>query len=915
MRSRSLDKVFKPRSIAVVGASEEPGKVGTLALSNLVQGEFPGPIYPVSLRRDSVQGIRAYRSVSELPQPADLAILCTPAETIPPLVAQCGEAGIMGLIILTAGFREIGPPGRALEDSIRSAAHRFPAMRILGPNCLGAIVPGSHLNATFAVGMPAPGRVAFVSQSGALCTAVLDWARDQGLGFSNFISIGNALDVGMADLIDYLAEDPATDAVILYVESIENARAFMSAARACTRSKPIVAYKAGRFAESAHAAASHTGALAGVDSVYEAAFERAGIVRIFDVKDLFDCAQLLACGPRVRRERLAIVTNAGGPGVMACDALLALKGKLATLSAHTIKQLDEVLPHAWSHGNPVDVLGDATPERFARGLEIVLADDEVDAVLAILTPQGMTQPTETARAVTQVANFGKPILASWMGAGLVREGVAVLNRSGIPTAATPNEAVAAFMNLVRYARNREILYETPREVQLDFQPERSQSRAVLEKLFVPGQDTLSETDAKAFLTAYGIPVAQPLTAGSADEAVALAKQITFPVVLKIVSPQITHKTDVGGVELNLADEQQVRAAYERIVESVGRAAPRAQIDGVTVQSMVTRAGGIELILGAKKDPVFGPVIMIGLGGIAAELFQDRALGLPPLNERLAMRMLESLHAWPLIRGYRGRQPLADADRLVEILLRFSQLVADFPEIAELDANPLLVQGSDVVALDARLIVAPHTIENRDHRPYAHLAIRPYPEERTQTACLADGTSITLRPIKPEDEPLWWQLLKSCSPETLRSRFRFMFKLDTHETATRFCFVDYDRELAGVAETQIDGQRRLLGVARLVPDNETGRAEFAVLVGDAWQGRGLGTLLMKYCLDHLDSDRLQSIYGETTRDNTRMIRIFKQHGFQLGPAADPSLLRATRAVDQPHNPSQRQPTGARSPSTP
>ncbi len=894
----SLHKIFEPRSIAVVGASHEPGKVGAIALGNLVAGGFAGPIYPVNFRHDSVQGLKAYRTVRDLPQPVDLAILCTPAETVPGLVRECGEAGVGGLIILSAGFREVGAAGRALEATVRTEARRFESMRIVGPNCLGIIVPHANLNASFAAAMPGPGRVAFVSQSGALCTAVLDWACDQALGFSHFISVGNMLDVDIADLLDALAEDPRTEAVILYIESIENARAFMSAARACARSKPIVACKAGRFAESAQAAASHTGAMAGVDSVYEAAFERAGIVRVFDIKDLFDCAQLLARGPRVHGERLAIVTNAGGPGVMACDALLAHKGTLAHLAPSTLQQLDALLPHAWSHGNPVDVLGDATPERFARALETVLADPEVDAALAIVTPQGMTNPTETARAVAQLAaRSNKPILASWMGAQAVREGIALLNHAGIPTAATPNDAVAALMNLVRYTRNLNILYETPREVPLAWQLDRRQTRAELEKLFASPRDVLYEAEAKAFLSAYGIPVTTPRAGHSADEIVALAREVGFPVVLKVVSPQITHKTEVGGVELNLANAEQVRAAYARMMNHIREKEPNARIEAITVQPMVTQAGGMELILGAKKDPVFGPVIMIGLGGIAAELFQDRALGLPPLNERLAMHMLESLRAWPLIKGYRGRQAIADVDRLVEILLRFSYLVADFPEIGELDANPLWIRGQEVMALDARLVVDRQAVCQPKSRPFADLAIRPYPDELVQTASLADGTPITLRPIKPEDEPLWRQLLQDCSQESLWARFRSTFKIDTHESATRFCFVDYDRELTAVAEAHIDGTRRLLGVARLLSNlDEARRAEFAVLVGDAWQGKGLGSLLTKYCLDHVDPSRVRCIFGETHSDNARMIHIFKHHGFDLRPAADPTLLSATKMLD-------------------
>ena len=896
MATSSLQSIFAPRSIAVIGASDEPGKVGAVTLANLVKAGFAGPIYPVNPRHATVQGLPAFVSVADLPQPVDLAVICTPASTVPELVRQCGVAGVGGLVILTAGFREVGAAGQAADQALAEQLRQFPNMRAIGPNCLGVMAPAARLNASFAASMAAPGRVAFVSQSGALCTAMLDWAAEQSVGFSHFVSVGNMLDIDMADLLDYLAEDAATDAVMLYIESITSARRFMSAARACARHKPIVAYKAGRFPQSAKAAASHTGAMAGVDSVYEAAFERAGIVRVFEVDDLFDCAQLLAHGPRVRGDRLAIVTNAGGPGVMACDALLARGGKLARLSAATLSKLDQALPAAWSHGNPVDVLGDAAPARFARALEIVSDDDAADAVLAILTPQAMTDPTATARAVVEVAHQArKPIVANWMGGQMVHEGIDVLNSAGVPTARTPNDAVAAFSHLVRHARNQELLYETPREVPLDLDGGPHPGRDELRKLFSSGRELLYESEAKALLATYGISVTEARLGHSADEVAALADKLGYPVVLKVVSPQITHKTDVGGVTLNLASPDQVRAAYEEMLTSVRQARPDALIEGVSVQPMVSLPGGIELIVGAKKDPVFGPVIMVGFGGIAAELFGDRALGLPPLNERLALRMLQSLRAWPLVTGFRGRKPVANVDRLVETLLRFSTLVADFPEIAELDANPVLVRDEQVITLDARVVVDREAAAIPAVRPYAHLAIRPYPDDLVEPASLADGTPVTLRPIKPEDEPLWHELLASCSRESLWERFRFAFKTDTHEAAIRFCFVDYDRELTAVAEAVVAGQRKLLGVARLVRDPGDSRAEFAVLVGEPWQGKGLGNLLMKYCLKHARRIDVRHVYGITGRTNERMLRVFKRFGFELHPGADPTLMKAAREV--------------------
>ncbi len=576
-------------------------------------------------------------------------------------------------------------------------------------------------------------------------------------------------------------------------------------------------------------------------------------------------------------ERLAIVTNAGGPGVMACDALLARNGELARLSDSTLQQLSEALPASWSHGNPVDILGDATPQRYARALQIVAADREVDALLTILTPQAMTDPTATAKAVVDIARGAPlPILANWMGGCLVREGIDVLNKAGISTASTPDDAVAAFMHLVRYRRNLELLYETPREVPLDFGGQRGKSREPLQRLFETGREVLYESEAKILLAAYGIPVAEVREGQSADEVVALAESVGFPVVLKVVSPQITHKTDVGGVQLNLANEAQVRAAYDEMFSNVRQARPDARIHAVSVQPMVSLPGGIELIIGAKKDPVFGPVIMVGFGGIAAELFHDSALGLPPLNERLALHMLESLRAWPLVKGYRGRKPIASVDRLIEILLRFSTLVADFPQIAELDANPVLVRDDQVIALDARVVIDRAAVQHPAPAPYAHLAIRPYPDDLIEQAELEDGTPIILRPIKPEDEPLWHELLASCSRESLWERFRYMFHTDIHESAVRFCFVDYDRELTAVAEATIDGRKKLLGIAppgerdwqrpwrvrraggRAVARQSTGQPAHAILRGPCGQNPGARNPCRHRTLERPHAGRLQAL---------------------------------------------------------
>lgn len=879
MPIRNLDKIFAPKSVAVIGASKRPSSVGNTVLLNLVDGGFTGPVYAVNSKYTEVNGVPCFGAVSEIPDPVDLAVVCTPAATVPDIVRQCGEAGIRGLVILSAGFREASKEGAALEEEIRTIARQFDGFRIVGPNCLGVMSPHHSLNASFASDSPLKGRVAFISQSGALCTAVLDWAIQENVGFSNFVSVGNMLDVGIADLIDYFATDGCTESIILYMESISKGRGFMSAARAFSREKPIIAYKAGRFAQSAKAAASHTGAMAGVDSVYEAAMARAGIVRVFDVDDLFDCAELLARKKLPSGPRLAIITNAGGPGVMATDALLERHGVLTELSSATIAKLNQKLPAAWSHGNPVDVIGDAPPERFSAAVEIVLGAEEVDGVLVVLSPQAMTDPTGAAKAVIEVAKLSrKPLIAAWMGGGKVREGIKLLNDEGIPTYSSPEKAIRAFMHLVSYARNRETLYETPREVPIEFALDREKLRAVFDTILSEGNDILSETASKALLEAYEIPVTQTYIARTAEDAVHYAARVGYPVALKIHSPDITHKTDVGGVELNLMDADAVTEAFEGILKRAKQHRPSAHLEGVTVQHMLVAPDGRELIIGAKRDPVFGAVLLVGAGGTNAELFHDSALELPPLSENLARRMLKSLQLWPLLEGYRGR-PGVNLDRLVEVLMRLSYLVADFPEIVELDVNPLLATPEGAVALDAR-IVLDHQAVLHPPRPYSHLAIRPYPVEFSKQAKLKDGTEVLLRPIKPEDEPMWHELVASCSPESLHLRFRYMFKATTHQMATRFCFLDYDREIAIVAETEADGQRKLIGVGRLVADADHREAEYAVLVSDPWQGKGVGSLLTDHCLDICDSWGIQSVIAETAPQNERMIHMFAHRDFDI-----------------------------------
>lgn len=878
MSMQTLDRIFKPQRIALVGVSPNPKSVGGKILLNLVSGGFRGVIHPVSTVSEAVMGIPCLARVADIPKTPDLAVICAPAGLVPGLVRECGQAGILGLIIASAGFKEAGAEGAALEGEVREELRRFEGMRIIGPNCLGVISPGHQLNASFAQAMPRKGNIAFISQSGALGTSVLDWALEEKIGFSHFVSIGNTLDVDFGDLIDYFGEDEETRSIILYVESIDRARRFMTAARAFARTKPIVAYKAGRFPESAAVAASHTGALAGEDAVYDAAFRRAGVARVFDIGEIFDVAELVGRHKVPKGARLAVVTNAGGPGVMASDALIAAGGVLARLGEETMAKLNDSLPPMWSRRNPVDVLGDAKSKLVAKAVGTVLQDPGADAVLVIITPQAMTNPTAIAKEVGLLAaEAKKPILAAWLGGASMREGVRVLADAGVPTYTAPEQAVRAFMTLVSYARNLELQYETPRDIPVEFPSDRAAVRARFAPVLGRGAGTLAEDGSKALLEAYGIPTTLPRRAATAEEAARLAAETGFPVVLKVLSPDISHKSDVGGVALDLADAGEVRAAFDRMLRTVAANRPGARIEGATVQKMARTGDGVEIILGVKKDPTFGTVIMAGAGGTAAELLGDRALGFPPLNERLARLMLESLRTWPLLRGYRGR-PAADVDALIGALIRLSYLAADLPEVAELDVNPLLVGPGGVLALDARVVLAPAPPAGT--KPYAHLALRPYPEEFVRKVGFKGGAEVTLRPIRPEDEPLWFDLLASCSKETIYSRFRHFFFWQSHEVASRFCYIDYDREMAIVAETGQGPDRKLIGVGRLSADPDRHTAEYAVLVTDAWQDQGLGGILTDYCLEIAGDWGVRKVTAVTNTDNPRMVAVFRKRGFDV-----------------------------------
>ncbi|MGV8017195.1 MAG: GNAT family N-acetyltransferase [Ignavibacteria bacterium] len=895
MSGLKLDSFFNPRRIALIGVSINPNSVSGKVLTNLVGSGFKGVVYPINPSSEAVMGIPCYPDLKSLPKVPDLAIICTAASQVPSTIDECGKTGIKNIIVISAGFKEAGETGKKLENEIKSCLKKYSGMRILGPNCLGMIVPGINLNASFSAGMPKTGNIAFISQSGALCTSVLDWAIEKKIGFSYFVSIGNAIDIDYSDLIDFIGEDDKTKSIILYIESVTQARKFMTAARSFARSKPIVAYKAGRFPESAKVAASHTGAMAAEDAIYDAAFRRMGVARVFDIGDIFDVVELISRNKIPKGPRLGIVTNAGGPGVMATDALIAENGMLAELSEETFSKLNASLPEYWSKGNPVDVLGDANSKRIGKAVQIMIEDKEIDAVLVILTPQAMTNPTATALELTKIsADNKKPLLAAYLGGEKMREGVRILNDNGVPVYSTPEQAVRAFMSLVAYSRNLVTLYETPEDINVNFSPDRMKLRRSFDKLIPETTNILSEDLSKSVLETYGIMTAKPRKAKTADDAVRLADKMGYPVVIKIDSDDITHKTDVGGVVLNIEDSDLLKLSYNRMMNVVKEKMPSARINGVTVQPMIKQKDSVEMILGIKKDETFGTVILAGMGGTGAELFKDRSIGFPPLNESLAYRMLESLKIFPLLKGYRGSTP-ANIDKLVETLIRLSYLAADYPEITELDINPLLVSASGTVALDARVVVD-KSIKPDTAKAYSHLAIRPYPEELVKKIELQDGTNVMFRPIKPEDEPMWIDMLASCSKESIYSRFRYFFQWASHEVAARYCYIDYDREIAIVAELGEGDSKKLIGVGRLIADPDHETVEYAILITDAWQNKDLGGMLTDYCFEIAKKWGLKKIVAQTTSDNKRMISVFEKRGFSVEVDPRSSLVEVVKSLE-------------------
>jgi acetyltransferase len=887
-----LESFFAPASVAVIGATEKAGSVGRTVFWNLISSPFGGTVYPVNQKRSSILGVRAYPDLAALPEVPELAVIVTPAPTIPATIEECAAAGIKAVVIISAGFKETGPEGEALERQILATA-RANGMRIVGPNCLGVMRPPTGLNATFATGIAASGSVGFVSQSGALLTAVLDWSAREKVGFSAVVSLGSMLDVGWGDVITYFGNDAATQSIVIYMETIGDARSFLSAAREVALTKPIIIIKPGRTAQAAKAAASHTGSLTGSDEVLAAAFRRVGVLRVDHISDIFDVVEVLAKQPRPKGNRLTIVTNAGGPGVLATDALIGGGGEVSEISPAAMAELNSFLPGPWSHNNPVDIIGDATPERYARTLDVLARDEASDGLLVILTPQAMTDPTATARDLVRFAHIeGKPVLASWMGGTEVAEGAAILRDAGIPTFDYPDEAVRVFNFTWRFADNLRLIYETPTLPSDEGQPvDRARAEALISAALAEGRSLLTEDESKDLLAAYGIPITETVVAPTIDEAVAAAERIGYPVVVKLYSHTISHKTDVGGVQLNLKDADAVRHAYELIRDSVAAQRGAEHFEGVTVQPMVNWTG-YELIVGSSIDPQFGPVLLFGLGGQLVEVFRDRALGLPPLTTTLARRMMERTKVYTALKGVRGRRGVNLAE-LEQLLVRFSQLVVEQPWIAELDINPLLASPERLIALDARVVLHDPATNPADlPRP----AIRPYPRRYVSSWTCPDGKKLSMRPIRPEDEPLMIDFHRSLSPETVFRRYMRHLGFDertSHERLVRICFLDYDREIALVAECleAEPGQPRIVGVGRLSRTFGTDDAQFAVLVTDERQGKGVGTELLRRIVDVARAEGVAVLEADMRADNLAMRKVAERVGFTIVPGPTEDVLRA------------------------
>lgn len=871
-----LDKIFNPKTIAVIGASDRRGSVGYSLMDNLINSDYAGTVYPVNIKHEHIHSIKAYSSVKDIPDKIDLAIIATPANSVPDIVRDCGEAGVGGAVIISAGFKEVGKEGEQLQKLILKIAHEY-NIRIIGPNCLGFIRPSLHLNASFASQMALPGNIAFISQSGALCTAILDWSIKNNVGFRYFISIGSMVDVAFHDLIDYLGNDPEISSIIIYMESITNARKFMSAARAFSRNKPIIVLKSGRSSEGSQAAKSHTGSIAGNDEIFNAAFERAGIIRVDTIVGLFHVAKCLAMQPLPKGNKVAVVTNAGGPGIIATDSLVHSGGQLAVLDKNTISQLNKILPSSWSKNNPIDILGDADPQRYKNSIEIVLKDPNVDAILIILTPQAMTNPTQVANEIIKIKNNNKKtILATWMGGYDVAEGRKILEQGSIPIYRQPEDAIKSFLYIHSYSKILDMLYETPSTIPHAFKPNIEENKKIIETAALEDREALTEAESKRFLANYEIPVIENAIAKSERQAEEKSHKLGFPVAMKILSPDIIHKTEIGGVKLNIKTKDEAKTAFAEIMNSARKHMPQADIHGVFIEPMVKKR--YEILIGSKKDKIFGPTIVFGMGGIAVEVFKDTKIGLPPLNMALSMRMIEDTKIYKLLKGYRNI-PGVDLQAIQFLLYKFAYLLVDFPEIKELDINPFAVDEHGGIVLDAKIILDKDFL-NRSTKPYSHLVISPYPKEYIFNFKLQNKKMATIRPIKPEDEPLEAEMFTHFSKETQRHRFFTQIKDITHDLLVRYTQIDYDREIALVAIIKENKNKKMAGVVRLISDPIANTAEFAIVVADPWQHKGLGNKFTDLILDIARKRGIRKVNAKFYKDNNPITTIFEKRGFNI-----------------------------------
>jgi len=882
MSIRNLEHLLKPQSVAVIGAGTRPHSVGAVLARNLFGAGFGGPVMPVNPKHESIEGVLTYPDVAHLPLTPDLAVIATPPETVPGLVSDLGARGTKAVVIVTAGFGEgADARGRALRQQVLDAAQPH-CLRVLGPNCLGLMVPGLRLNATFAHIGVAAGDIAFVAQSGAVAIAVLDWAKAHGIGFSHLVSVGDMADVDFGDLLDYLALDSNVRAILLYIEAISDARKFMSAARAAARAKPVVVVKTGRFEAGKHAAQSHTGALAGSDAAYDAAFNRAGLLRVHDLDELFDAVETLALVRPPAGNRLAILTNGGGFGVLATDAVIEAGGRLAELSSETMEKLNAALPPTWSHGNPVDIIGDADAERYTKALAPLLEAREIDAVLVLNCPTAVASSLDAAEAVAAaIKGADKTVLTSWIGGAAVEAARAHFAANRIPTYSTPGQAVRAFHQLVAYRRNQELLMETPPSIPKGFAPQRETVRAVVDKVLEAKREWLSEPEAKSVLAAYGIPAVATHVADSPKAAAARAAEIAGPVAIKILSPDITHKSDVGGVVLDLATPAAAREAAEAMLSRISKTNPDARIEGFTVEPMVRRPGAFELIVGVAQDRQFGPLVLFGQGGTAVEVVGDTALGLPPLNMKLARDLMDRTRICKQLVGFRA-QPPADLEAIAFTLVKVSQLIIDIPEIVELDVNPLLADEYGVMALDARIRLSAAKHGDATWR----FAIRPYPSELEETVTLSDGTSLLLRPVRPEDEPAIQAGFLKLTARDVRMRFFAAMKMLPHDLAARLTQIDYDREMAFVAFTKdaSGAADEAMAVVRLMADPDNRLGEYAVIVRSDYQRRGLGRLLMDRIIAHAKRRGIGEMFGYVLDENSPMLKLCRELGFTVKTVA-------------------------------